>query len=182
MKLSFLTLLTFFGFTICLQSCEEGGKKASNDLDIENIDEEMYEDEDEVYEDLDEEDLDEEDLTDAFSYAEYTFDKNYTEGERKKDIFDMRDRENDELIKVEFADGHSGSIVYRDGFWYNYSIREKTEKLFATKDDALQNAYDQSKLLQDAGAAIATMVMKKSRPLKKDGTPDMRYKENQDLK
>lgn len=118
-------------------------------------------------------------LIDANSYENYTFDKKYTEEPREKDFFDRRDRENDEMIKVEFSDGHFGSIVYREGFWYNYSIREKTEYLFATKDDALQYAYDQSKLLQDAGASIASMVMKKSGPLKKDGTPDMRYSENQ---
>lgn len=143
----------------------------------------------ELYEDVIEESeieenniLSDEELTEAFSYDEYTYDKNYTEEERKKDIFDRRDRENDEMKKIEFSDGHFGSIVYREGFWYNYTIREKTEKLFATKEDALQYAYDQSKLLQDAGASIATMISKKARPLKKDGTPDMRYKENQDLK
>lgn len=154
-------------------TCEGNGKAdctvCDGEGDVEVEDDEDIED-DEVAE--------EQELVDAISYDEYTFDKDYTIEEREAGFFDKRDRDNDEMYKVFFADDNSGSIVYREGFWYNYSIREKTEKLYATKDDAIQGAYDWSRTLMDAGAAIATMIIKKSGPLKKDGTPDMRYKEN----
>jgi hypothetical protein len=178
-------VMTIFGtimiVSIVFTACDESNKKnkkENEDVELslnddENIDEELENISD------DSESINNVELVDAFSYEKYTYDKKFTENERKKDIFDRRNRDKDEMIKVKFSDGYSGSIVYREGFWYNYTIQEKTEILFATKEDALQHAYDQSKLLQNAGASIATMLIKKSGPLKKDGTPDMRYKENQ---
>lgn len=182
MKLKILTISMLIA--VLSFSCESKSKDESDEIVLEELmdENEIDEFEEEMGDLSNEESEEEENLTDAFAYDEYTFDKNYKEELRKKDIFDRRDRENDEMIKVSFSDGQSGSIVYRDGFWYNYTIREDKEILFATKDDALQYAYDWSRRLQDAGAAIATMVSKKSRPLKKDGTPDLRFKENSDLK
>jgi len=164
--------------SMVLFGCDDSSTVSSNEQ-VQIADSEEMDDEEMDDEEMDDESDNNVELVDANSYENYTFDKNYTEEPREKDFFDRRERENDEMIKVIFSDGHFGSIVYREGFWYNYSIREKTEYLFATKDDALQYVYDQSKLLQNAGASIASMVMKKSGPLKKDGTPDMRYKENQ---
>lgn len=178
-------VMTIFGtimiVSIVLTACDESNKKnkkENEDVELslnddENIDEELENSSD------DSESVNNLDLVDAFLYEKYTYDKNFTEEEGKKGFLDQRNRDKDELIKINFSDGNFRTIVYRKGFWYNYSIREKTEKLFATKEDALQYAYDQSKLLQDAGASIATMLTKNSGPLKKDGTLDMRYKENQ---
>jgi hypothetical protein len=177
-------VMTFLGATlfasIIFTACDESNRKKNNEIEEVELssNDELTNDESENISDDSESDINVE-LKDAFSYEKYTYDKNFIEKERKKDIFDTRNRDKDEMIEVKFSDGQFGSIVYREGYWYNYTIREKTEKLFATKEDALQYAYDQSKLLQDAGASIATMVTKKSGPLKKDGTPDMRYKENQ---
>jgi hypothetical protein len=94
-------------------------------------------------------------------------------------VLDFRKRKNDKFIGIKFSDGHSGTLVYRDGFFYNYTIREKTEVRFASKEDGLQRIWDDSRLLQDAGATIASFAMRKAGPRKKDGTPDLRYRANQ---
>lgn len=124
----------------------------------------------------------EEELKEAVQYESYTYTKSFKEEELEKgpsDVLDFRKRKNDKFIGIKFSDGHSGTLVYRDGFFYNYTIREKTEVRFASKEDGLQKIWDDSRLLQDAGASIANFAMKKAGPRKKDGTPDMRYKANQ---
>jgi hypothetical protein len=124
----------------------------------------------------------EEELKEAVQYESYTYTKSFKEEELEKgpsDVLDFRKRKNDKFIGIKFSDGHSGTLVYRDGFFYNYTIREKTEVRFASKEDGLQRIWDDSRLLQDAGASIANFAMKKAGPRKKDGTPDMRYKANQ---
>lgn len=124
----------------------------------------------------------EEELKEAVQYESYTYTKSFKEEELEKgpsDLLDFRKRKNDKFIGIKFSDGHSGTLVYRDGFFYNYTIREKTEVRFASKEDGLQRIWDDSRLLQDAGASIANFAMKKAGPRKKDGTPDMRYKANQ---
>lgn len=117
----------------------------------------------------------------AIHYESYTYTKSFKEEELEKgpsDVLDFRKRKNDKFIGIKFADGQSGTLVYRDGYFYNYTIREKTEVRFASKEDGLQKIWDDSRLLQDAGASIANFAMKKAGPRKKDGTPDMRYKAN----
>lgn len=114
-------------------------------------------------------------------YDSYTFPKKYAEETLDKGpshILDFRDRKNDKFIGVKFSDGRSGTLVLRDGHYYNYTIREKTEVRFASKEDGLQRIWDDCKSLQDAGAAIGGALSGKSGPRKKDGTLDMRYKEN----
>lgn len=101
------------------------------------------------------------------SFEEHNYTKKFTETKGEVDFFDRRDRENDELIKISFADGQFGTIVKRKNRWFNYTIREKTEVEYSTKEDALQAVWDKSRLLQDAGASIAKIVTKKSVPLKK---------------
>jgi hypothetical protein len=121
------------------------------------------------------------DKKEAIQYESYTYTKSFKEEELEKgpsDILDFRKRKNDKFIKVKFTDGHSGTLVFRDGFFYNYTIREKTEVRFASKEDGLQRIWDDSRLLQDAGASIANFAMRKAGPRKKDGTPDMRYRAN----
>jgi hypothetical protein len=113
------------------------------------------------------------------SFEEHNYTKKFTESEGEVDFFDSRDRQNDELITISFADGQFGTIVKRKNRWFNYTIREKTEVEYATKEDALQAVWDKSRLLQDAGASIAKIATKSKVPLKKDGTPDKRFKENQ---
>jgi hypothetical protein len=122
------------------------------------------------------------DEKEAIHYETYNYTKSFKEEELEKGpshALDFRKRKNDKFIGIKFADGHSGTLVYRDGFFYNYTIREKTEVRFASKEDGLQRIWDDSRLLKDAGAAIASFSMRKSGPRKKDGTPDMRYKANQ---
>ncbi len=122
-----------------------------------------------------------EDLKEAIHYETYTYTKSFKEEELEKgpsDVLDFRKRKNDKFIGIKFADGQSGTLVYRDGYFYNYTIREKTEVRFASKEDGLQKIWDDSRLLQDAGASIANFAMKKAGPRKKDGTPDMRYRAN----
>lgn len=114
-------------------------------------------------------------------FDSYTFPKKYKEELLEKgpsDIVDFRDRENDKFIGIKFSDGCSGTLVLRDGHYFNYSIREKTEVRFASKNDGLQKIWEDSKSLENAGAAIGSAVAGKSRPRKKDGTLDMRFKEN----
>jgi hypothetical protein len=120
-------------------------------------------------------------MDDAIRYESYKFPKKYKEEELEKGpshALDFRDRDGDKFIGIKFSDGHSGTLVLRDGNYYNYTIRKKTEVRFATKEDALQRIWDDSRLLQDAGAVIGTVMSNKSGPRKKDGTLDMRYKEN----
>jgi hypothetical protein len=122
------------------------------------------------------------DQKEAIQYESYNYTKSFKEEELEKgpsDVLDFRKRKNDKFIGIKFSDGHSGTLVYRDGYFYNYTIREKTEVRFASKEDGLQRIWDDSRLLQDAGASIANFAMKKAGPRKKDGTPDMRYKGNQ---
>lgn len=124
----------------------------------------------------------EEELKEAVQYESYTYTKSFKEEELEKgpsDVLDFRKRKNDKFIGIKFSDGHSGTLVYRDGFFYNYTIREKTEVRFASKEDGLQRIWDDSRLLQDAGATIASFAMRKAGPRKKDGTPDLRYRANQ---
>jgi hypothetical protein len=124
----------------------------------------------------------EEELKEAVQYETYTYTKSFKEEELEKgpsDVLDFRKRKNDKFIGIKFSDGHSGTLVYRDGFFYNYTIREKTEVRFASKEDGLQRIWDDSRLLQDAGATIASFAMRKAGPRKKDGTPDLRYRANQ---
>jgi hypothetical protein len=124
----------------------------------------------------------EEALKEAVQYESYTYTKSFKEEELEKgpsDVLDFRKRKNDKFIGIKFSDGHSGTLVYRDGFFYNYTIREKTEVRFASKEDGLQRIWDDSRLLQDAGATIASFAMRKAGPRKKDGTPDLRYRANQ---
>ncbi len=136
---------------------------------------------------IEEEDMEESeapiiDAKEAIHYESYTYTKSFKEEELEKgpsDILDFRKRENDKFMKVKFSDGHSGTLVFRDGYFYNYTIREKSEVRFASKEDGLQRIWDDSRLLQDAGASIASFATKKAGPRKKDGTPDMRYKANQ---
>ncbi len=122
-----------------------------------------------------------EDLKEAIHYETYTYTKSFKEEELEKgpsDVLDFRKRKNDKFIGIKFADGQKGTLVFRDGFFYNYTIREKTEVRFASKEDGLQKIWDDSRLLQDAGASIANFAMRKAGPRKKDGTPDMRYRAN----
>ena len=117
----------------------------------------------------------------AIHYESYNYNKKFKEETLEKgpsDILDFRNRDNDKFIGIKFADGQSGTIVFREGYFYNYTIREKTEVRFATKEDGLQRIWDDSRLLQDAGAAIGSFITKKAGPRKNDGTLDNRYKEN----
>ncbi|NBV68457.1 MAG: hypothetical protein EBQ66_10280 [Flavobacteriia bacterium] len=115
-------------------------------------------------------------------YEKYTFPKRYTEESLEKgpsDILDFRDRDDDKFIGIKFSDGREGTLVMRNNNYYNYTIREKTEVQFATKNDGLQRIWDNCIALEKGGAAIGSAFARKSGPRKKDGTPDMRYKANQ---
>jgi len=122
-----------------------------------------------------------EEAKEAIHYESYNYNKKFKEEALEKgpsDILDFRNRDNDKFIGIKFADGQSGTIVFREGYFYNYTIREKTEVRFATKEDGLQRIWDDSRLLQDAGAAIGSFITKKAGPRKNDGTLDKRYNEN----
>jgi len=115
-------------------------------------------------------------------YKKYTFPKKYTEEPLEKgpsDLLDFRDRDDDKFIGIKFSDGREGTLVMRNNNYYNYSIREKTEVQFATKNDGLQRIWDDCIALEKGGAAIGGLLAGKSGRRKKDGTLDMRYKENQ---
>ncbi len=178
MKTSLFAIITMFFFGFFIVSCDESTSNGSTDNlsmeeDLEDYEEEMDESEEE-------EEID--DGRDVISYDAYNYTTKFTEDTLEKGpshILDFRDdRDGDQFIKVNFADGYSGTLVLRNGRFYNYTIKSKTEVRFATKEDGLQSIWDNSRLLQDAGAAIATMISKEKGPLKKDGTPDMRYKVN----
>jgi len=177
MKTGLFAIITMFFFGFFIVSCDESTSNGSTDNlsmeeDLEDYEEEMDESE--------EEEID--DGRDVISYDAYNYTTKFTEDTLEKGpshILDFRDdRDGDQFIKVNFADGYSGTLVLRNGRFYNYTIKSKTEVRFATKEDGLQSIWDNSRLLQDAGAAIATMISKEKGPLKKDGTPDMRYKVN----
>ena len=179
MKTGLFAIITMFFIGFFIVSCDESTSNSSSDNlsmeeDLEDYEEEMDESEEE------EEEID--DGRDVISYDAYNYTTKFTEDTLEKGpshILDFRDdRDGDQFIKVNFADGYSGTLVLRNGRFYNYTIKSKTEVRFATKEDGLQSIWDNSRLLQDAGAAIATMISKEKGPLKKDGTPDMRYKVN----
>lgn len=97
----------------------------------------------------------------GIKYKSHNFPKKYEEKEVEEGpshALDFRDRENDKFIRIAFSDGHSGTLVLRNGHYYNYTIREKTEVRFATKEDGLQRIWDDSRLLQDAGATIGEII------------------------
>jgi hypothetical protein len=182
-KLNQVTMKKFFKFlgalifaSIVFSSCDE---KSQDNVNSETEQSESGNEEFDTSENTptssDEETNDE----NLISFEEHNYTKKYTESEGEVDFFDRRDRENDELIKISFADGQFGTIVKRKNRWYNYTIREKTEVEYSTKEDALQAVWDKSRKLQDAGASIAKIATKSKVPLKKDGTPDKRFKENQ---
>jgi hypothetical protein len=182
-KLNHVKMKKFFKFlgalifaSIVLSSCDE---KSQDNINSETEQSESRNEESDTSENTatssDEESNDE----NLISFDEHNYTKKYTESKGEVDFFDRRDRENDELIKISFADGQFGTIVKRGNRWFNYTIRESKEVEYETKEDALQAVWDKSRQLQDAGASIAKIATKKNGVLKKDGTPDMRYKENQ---
>jgi hypothetical protein len=179
MKKSILFPMSFILASILLTSCGDIKPKKSKTSDLTDTTSVSTPNSDKTNEDSEASLADQKE---AIHYESYNYTKSFKEEELEKgpsDVLDFRKRKNDKFIGIKFSDGHSGTLVYRDGYFYNYTIREKTEVRFASKEDGLQRIWDDSRLLQDAGASIASFTMKKAGPRKKDGTPDMRYKANQ---
>ena len=118
--------------------------------------------------------------TEKLSSANYTYPKNVNESEIKKDILDRTDRSNCKIFGYKFSDGVEGKLVNRDGEWFSYSIwGKKREKPFASKEDGIQKIWEEGTNLRNVGGAIGGgLAGQKKVPLKKDGTPDMRYSVN----
>lgn len=118
--------------------------------------------------------------TEKLSSASYTYPKNVNESEIKKDILDRTDRSDCKIYGYKFSDGVEGKLVNRDGDWFSYSIwGKKREKPFASKEDGLQKIWEEGTNLRNVGGAIGSgLAGQKKVPLKKDGTPDMRYSVN----
>lgn len=178
---------------IFLFSCNSGkGKKERLAIDpiigtetkngIDSVVENSVNEENEVDEKKEDENKSED--KDLIHYDSYNYTKTFKEEVLEKGpshILDFRNRDNDKFIGIKFSDGHSGTLVLRDGKYFNYTIREKTEVCFASKEDGLQRIWDNSRLIQNVGGAISSSTTPKSGPLKKDGTPDRRYKANRKL-
>ncbi len=94
-------------------------------------------------------------------YAQKRHPKVIKEEVTKKNFLDKKTHPNSEIIKFTFADGIESNLVKRDGIWYNYNIRgEEKEKPFTSKEEALQDIWQDSKSCQALGAAAAGTVVK----------------------
>lgn len=118
-------------------------------------------------------------LSFVFSYAQ-KHPKVVSEKVKSKNFLDKRTHPNSDIIEFKFSDGISGTLVKRNDTWYNYNIRgEEKERAFDSKEAAVQKLWEEFKNLQNVGGSIGGAAAgKKSGPLKKDGTPDKRYKSN----
>lgn len=118
--------------------------------------------------------------TEKISYQNYSYPKIVSETEIKKDFLDRTNRSDCKIYKIKFSDGVEGTLVDRSGDWFSYSIwGKKREKLFASKEDGIQKIWEEGTNLRNVGGAIGGgLAGQKKVPLKKDGTPDMRYSVN----
>ena len=175
--------LAIAAITVCLTtSCDEKSSNKSSDKEDLTT---STNDEDSLLasDSISLSDVDQNNVTENLvKYENYTFPKKYTEEPLEKgpsDLLDFRDRDDDKFIRIKFSDGREGTLVMRNNNYFNYTIREKTEVQFATKNDGLQRIWDDCIALEKGGAAIGGLLAGKSGRRKKDGTLDMRYKENQ---
>ena len=100
----------------------------------------------------------------------------------EKGFLDKRTHENSEIIEFQFSDGMSGKLVKNNNIWYNYNIRgESSEVAYSSKEAGLQIIWESCKAAREAGAELGRAIggaSGKKTILKKDGTPDKRYKNN----